>query len=375
MKYNCRYIFTGLLLVLLAQAASAQITVGEDVNPEAFSMIQVESKASIRLPRITEAGKSVLQTELINNPESAGLTFYNLTTGKLEFWDGQGWFALIDTISANNGLNREGHPMKLGGKLDKASTAVDLNNFNLNHELSASGSRFVVNDTMVIVNNRIVDIRPVQKFAVNDTVISIAGKTIDFRPSGLNINNGTLEMTKDFVGINGKLQYKDGNENSGYLLTCDENGNSYWSALRPLGAVIEGRLNNNAGFALTEADITTKAINLPPGQWLLFGKYTGKMNAAPDGMAHWILLKERPEGSASFNEVTRNGANPESKAALGGSYSYSTPNLLYYANITKNTEYRIYANTSNNRSDKTTDESWAGKSYFFAVRLDIPVYP
>lgn len=362
-----------LLHIVSLQTIDAQIVIGDNIPPESYSVIQIEGKKGMRLPRITETDKNSLDNGniLTANPKSIGLTIYNETKDVIEYWNGDKWIALKSDMDAANGLqsvwvgsNKE---IRLGGTLTK-TTNIDLNNKRLNIKNSATaglgintsvlnikdkdinmaGNLYSVNNIFKIQNN-ITTLSPLQKFAVNNNTLA------------MNNNNGT---------ITGYLRYADGTQSVGYLLTCDTQGKAYWEPLRPIGAISEGTIDDNKTFESANA-IVSDIITLPPGQWMIFAKYTGKTPSANMMMYHWITLIKRKTGNSNpWSAVTNAGSTPE-QLAINGSETYSTPSFVYYLNISERSDLAIQAGSSNT-NNSTTYVPDGGKSYFYALRIDMP---
>lgn len=377
MIIKIKYIILISFFTLLANGITAQITVGSLKDPEPFSILEIDGKwGGMKIPKIQESDKTAM--EGLFNAESDGLIVFNETSGKIEFWNGSEWITFTNNLIADNGLTAIVDTLKLGGDLTNPVTELDLDNFNLNIK-NSSASELAINDTMVVVNNRIVSILPATKFSVNDTVIDIRDKYVDLRPASFSVNDDAFSMSgPGRTSINGSFALKDGTENTGYLLTTDENGNASWGALRPMGSISTGALKNDVPFASTSVNITLSSITLTPGQWLIMARYTGRMNPSMAGMYHWITLSSRSTniGSASdtgYSSIGMTGMNPEARTAGTGVYSYSTPSIVHYVNITQETEFAIFAGTSNSTTLASQTSSDYGGGSFFAIRLDIPI--
>jgi len=373
-----KYIITAIFFLHSLIPIKAQILIGKDKTPEEFCIVEVESKTGgVRLPRISGTDKTTMNPLLTGNEKSKGLVIYNSSDKTIEFWDGSKWVALTSMLTGKNGLtDLNAKELWLGGDLIQDNTIIDMadNEFKFQHN---TGANFIINDTMIVVNNKIVDIRADKQFSVNDTVIKIRDKYLDIRPALLSINNTFKMNDTERTKINGHFQYKDGTENQGYLLTADNNGNAYWGALRPLGTIISSRILSNIDFSASSSgtenskQVSSSYIELPPGQWLIFAKYNSRMIGSTTGMYHWIVLMEKKLTDTGYSAVARAGANPEKKTL---DYSYVTPFLIHYVNIKDTRRYVINAVTSNRTATQSTtiSMSWIGNPYFYALRIDIP---
>lgn len=76
----------------------AQVTIGDAVAPEDFSILEISSKntkGGVRLPQLSTVQRNNLNLSGLTDPdqiiEAKGLTIYNTSTGVIEFWDGSTW--------------------------------------------------------------------------------------------------------------------------------------------------------------------------------------------------------------------------------------------------------------------------------------------
>jgi hypothetical protein len=71
--------------------ATAQVTIGSTVNPQAFSILELESDGTkgLRLPQMTTAQRNALN--LAGNAAAQGLQIFNTTTRCVETWNGTKW--------------------------------------------------------------------------------------------------------------------------------------------------------------------------------------------------------------------------------------------------------------------------------------------
>jgi len=88
------------LIVLCSVKVKAQVTVGKEEKPEKFSVLQLEGdgKKGLRIPQLTTEERDKLSDSLAfeNQVEdkAKGLTIYNTTIKKLEYWNGKKWIQL-----------------------------------------------------------------------------------------------------------------------------------------------------------------------------------------------------------------------------------------------------------------------------------------
>ena len=316
MKKKCIYLFSFIFILLVsAGSIKAQVTIGADIEPEEYAILQLEgTNGGLRLPKLNNTQKATLQTKITGGKvKSEGLAIFNKDEDAFEIWNGTKWIKLSEsavvTLVAENGITiGSGNRIRLGGSLD-ATTNINLNNQILKFDATATSS---------------------------------------------------------------KLQFIDGKESSGMLLgSLDNQGTLGWVPLAPLASVVQGSLRNGISIQADypPLDITSQSLTLPAGKWLIMAKYSSKMTYTTQNVMYsWIYLQKKGASEASFSTVNCVGAQPEIKSA---GYAYATPQVSYLATISETTVFRVYANNSSNPSPlkpQTTDEF--GGSHFYAIRLD-----
>jgi uncharacterized protein (TIGR02145 family) len=78
------------LLMLSAASANAQVTIGSDKEPPAYSLLELDAgsnKGGLHLPRLTTAERDALSLDA----DAAGLLIFNTSTGCLDIWTGSTW--------------------------------------------------------------------------------------------------------------------------------------------------------------------------------------------------------------------------------------------------------------------------------------------
>ena len=71
---------------------SAQVTIGADVAPQDFSVLElISTDRGLRLPQLTTAQRNAINT---SNALAKGLVIYNLTVNCTEYWNGKKWVSL-----------------------------------------------------------------------------------------------------------------------------------------------------------------------------------------------------------------------------------------------------------------------------------------
>ena len=366
-----------ILFAFLVTEIYAQVTINSHIDPESFSIVQVESDTSgVRLPRMTAADMATLASTLITDTKAVGLAVYNETNKVIEFWDGTNWIDLVG-IEAANGITATSSVVELGGNLTETATNINQQSFDLNFtHTAASAGEFNINSGALKVDDQEVSILPASNFTVNGTAMNVSGTNVTMNTNGANVsvNSNAFQMA-DRTVVTGTLSYPNVPYEEGDLLVSDASGNARWDGVRPFGSLKRGVLNDNITFGglggSTQTNITTTPLVLEPGKWIIFAKCTTTSNYSTSnsnrGMFHWMRL-DSGGGTTSTSPVASSGINPE---IVGSNTNpiYSCPTLVHFVDIKVQTTYRIFMSTSNALSDKTTSTN--GGSYFYAVRIDV----
>ena len=374
-----------ILFVFLVTGVYAQVTINSHINPEAFSIVQVESDTSgVRLPRMTSAQMTALQATLTSDIRAKGLVVYNETDKALSYWNGTSWTSLFSALATNGITTTALTTVELGGNLTEASTEIGQGSFDMNftHTAGTSGE-FNING--VKIDDDKINVVPGSSFTVNGSAMNVSGGAVSMNTNGANFsaNNTALQVTSSGTTVQGTLSYPHIPYDEGDLLTSDAAGNATWSGLRPFGSVVRGALNENgvniqvtSGAAPTSVPITTIPLVLGPGKWIIFAKcttmatYSTSVSASYRGMYHWMGLQSA--SSTSFSDPqfeASSGINPE-LSNTNNQVIYSCPSLVHFVDINTTRAFRVLMGTSNRLGDKTT--SAYGGSYFYAIRIDIP---
>jgi hypothetical protein len=110
------YALTLFLFSLLPFSLSAQVTIGADVAPKPFSVLELMGQyetgtyGGLRLPQLTTVERDAIMG--LSSPDAKGLTIYNTTTNCIEFWNGTAWKSLCD----GGGGSTTDDPGSYGGK-------------------------------------------------------------------------------------------------------------------------------------------------------------------------------------------------------------------------------------------------------------------
>ncbi|MDR0681328.1 MAG: hypothetical protein LBG15_05710, partial [Dysgonamonadaceae bacterium] len=93
-----KMIFLALtLFVLSAASVNAQVTIGSNANPPAYSLLELDAgnvKGGLHLPRLTTAERNAMSV----NTEAAGLLIFNISTNCLDIWTGTTWKSQCDNV-------------------------------------------------------------------------------------------------------------------------------------------------------------------------------------------------------------------------------------------------------------------------------------
>lgn len=371
MEMNKNIYIIIILLFSICAGLQAQITVGSDNKPEKFSALQLDGETGgLRLPQLSVLQRNSLPVVAAD----AGLMIYNQTNNKIEYWDGTTWLTVGDTINIYNGITRDGVNTKFGGKLTE-NTNININNNKLN--FIGTGS-YSVGDTLLVVGNNIVSVKP-SKFTVNKDYLNISdGKTeiaLDTLKSGVFITNGNslLSVGRDDnrhrnVAVSSNLQYKDGNQADGKPLLSKASGDAYWGLLKPdavikTGTILPGGtlIFDYGGGTITADPIVSNSLSLEAGKWLIMAKFTTTTSYTAQKMFSWGSLWTT-DGSSN-TQVAAIGADVDDKG-LG------FVQIVYLLDTTVDTNVFIRCGSSNQWTYLT--DNYAA-SNFTAILIDKPL--
>ncbi|SBV93201.1 hypothetical protein [uncultured Dysgonomonas sp.] len=398
--------FTTKLILLCTSAllcvkSHAQVTIGSNTYPEPYEILRIDGNddKGLRLSRLTQTERDDLTNTTISissqkKDAAKGLTIYNITYNRIEFWDGNEWRILSGSFSFSNGLNLldTANPQKarLGGTLIE-ETLINQQSHTLAFKtekgaLSINTDAFFVDSLRVKANN-------IDRFYI-DTVLTVDNRneiSINTGKSGLYVNNSVLNIINDQTKINGHLQYKDGNENLAVagkdiiLRAKDNTGKANWEQMEPSVLNkpftinrVSGSPNGPSGTKFTVdtwTEITDNQI-LPAGKWLIFGRFAAYSNRRTDAssgdnanyMSFLRLVREDSGGDVVlYSSMTL----PERKTTGGNENygSYSVPQMVYFLDAANAASYRIDFKTKKPDTWHST-HSMLGDQYFYAIRLN-----
>lgn len=375
-------IYTSFLLSLffVTITCQGQVTVGSTAKPEDFSSLQLNSSnGGLRLPQLSVGQRDAL----VIDETSAGLIIYNETSKAIEYWDGLKWSMLGDTIRVYNGIHKDGDIVKLGGNLEKA-TMVNLNSKNLEFATGAGNpGGFSVNDTVFVVNGRIVGAKP-SLYTINKSALKVkeTGSKVSIENQlKVKVKNDSMLVRNDSVNIHGQLYYDNNKSDiNGKVLISKASGVAFWGKLKPdliLGKTyLKGKIKKaGTGTSTVWIQNTSQNISGPcisdtltltPGKWLIFSKFATKTNYASQKMFTWshIFIPGQTVPTATI------GADVEDAT------STSSPELTYLIDVSANTKICVVASSSNNQTWLVEEDGTGaakvefGEPYFFAIMIE-----
>jgi len=378
-----RILFSIVFILFFSSICKAQVTIGSTNEPESFSALQLDgNNGGLRLPRLSQEQRNSLGVDV----NSAGLIIYNETSKSIEYWDGYKWTITGDTIKIYNGIRKDGTTVKLGGELTKETT-INLNNKNLEFTTGNSNTKgFNINDTVFVVNGRIVDIRP-SKFTVNRSTLKI--KDTDSQVSvdnvlKIKVKHDSTWVSNDSTHIHGQLYFDNNKSNLlDKVLISRTRGDAFWGTLKPLleigktflignikragtGTNTVWIMNSSLNIGTSSGTVISDTLTLSPGKWLVFSKFSTKTNYSAQKMFTWSHIYK----PGSTTPLATIGADVEDAT------STSAPELTYLMDVDTSTNIFIVASSSNNQTwliesdgtgSATTD---FGIPYFFAIMIE-----
>jgi len=102
MKKTILHLATFALLLSVCSNLNAQVTVGSNKAPEAFSLLELisDGHSGLRLPQLTEAQRNAMTDGTFKaSPLSKGLQIFNLDNGCMEYWNGSDWRSYCDNTT------------------------------------------------------------------------------------------------------------------------------------------------------------------------------------------------------------------------------------------------------------------------------------
>ena len=104
-------ILSVLFVVFSFGKLSAQVTIGADVAPKPFSVLELMGQyeagvfGGLRLPQLSTTQRDAITG--LTSPEAQGLTIFNTTTKCIEFWNGTEWKSLCDGGTGGGGTSSD----------------------------------------------------------------------------------------------------------------------------------------------------------------------------------------------------------------------------------------------------------------------------
>lgn len=105
MKFNklLKFILVAVLLSIGGNSY-AQVTIGQDKEPEKFSVLEIISNGQrgLRMPHLTTQERDDMtnssEFQALKSTLAKGLTIYNVDNKGIEFWDGTKWILICDIV-------------------------------------------------------------------------------------------------------------------------------------------------------------------------------------------------------------------------------------------------------------------------------------
>jgi len=155
-----------IVLLFTALPLNAQVNIGDESNPHAFSVLELTAKlkkGGLRLPLLTTTQRDELSLDVLPDPSDAlvkskGLVIFNTTTKCLEFWNGAKWLSLCtDVLVPPEGVS---------------VTPYEVNNLPLGHEVTLKAIVLPENATNIQYQWEM-------SYDCDDNWIPLVGETLD----------------------------------------------------------------------------------------------------------------------------------------------------------------------------------------------------
>lgn len=226
-----RYLFIFIFLFISSLAVYSQVTIGADMSPEDFAILQLEGNVGgLRLNNLTTAQRNALS--VVGNSSANGLVIYNVDTKSIEMWNGTRWVTVSPVVAAN-GLVSINDTIKLGGTLQNATTLdMGANNFSF---LATTGAVGVGTSSpqakLDVEGNMRLGTAPtitsgVSALVRNNTTGAVGtAQQLNFTLSNVAPGTtGTITVTPAFTSVFGFLTVSSSN-------TCSRNMNTIFNAV------------------------------------------------------------------------------------------------------------------------------------------------
>lgn len=346
-KYYSLSLVISLIVCLYSSPVLAQITIGSAAEPAEYSILQLENttrpNAGLRLPQVSESDRDGdLAVKMATDGNIAkGLTIYNTTSNKVEYWNGTEWIEIPVTIPTVIGTYN-------GNGLSKTVTANALTKTDT-HTLGLGGA--LTENTNITLNDNLTFSQPTGgRFTVNSTASTfvVAGNKV-----GMNTNNPSAKLHIAKSTSKNGFRLADGSQGVDKILITNANGDASWGVL---GEYIE---SFNEGV-LGSGDITSEmkianSLTCDAGKWLIIAKCATKKTGSVTTNCSWLTLKS---GSTVLAVA---GVTPEKNA----NNNYSTPLIVYYGEFSAPTTVDLYAQGPSG----TSLQYFLDNGYFTAIKL------
>lgn len=356
MKNYCKKIVSLFILPMISlhiTHLTAQVTIGADKSPADYSVLQIENTtlngAGVRLPNVAEIDKKNILNPMVDRDKSAakGLTIYNNTTDKVEYWDGAEWVGIpviLPSISATNGIATS--------KATNPTTKTDTYTMGLNNNISEN--------TIITLNNKLTFTQNANtSFKINSTKNTFVVKNNNV---GIGTDNPTtkLHIAKPTTG-NG-FHLNDGNQGVDKILTTDNHGNASWKPMLSHVTVdsknveTSSDISSDTNIAIASGTPPVKYITCTSGKWLIIAKCSSKKDGDTPSYYTWLKLKDENGKILAVAGVT---------AEKNKNYNFSTPLIVYYGEFATDTKVSLYAEGQSG----TTLQNFRDNGFFKAIKI------
>jgi len=334
-------------MCLYGSPVSAQITIGSADEPAAYSILQLENttrpNAGLRLPQVSELDRDGdLAAKMTTDGNIAkGLTIYNTTSNKVEYWNGTEWIEIPIVVPAVIGAYS-------GNGLTKTVTTTVLTKTDT-HTLGLGGA--LSENTTITLNDNLTFSQPTGgRFTVNSATSTFA---VGINKVGMNTNNPSAKLHIAKSPSKNGFRLADGSQGADKILVTNANGDASWGVL---GEYIESFNEGVSG----SGDITSEMkianpLTCDAGKWLIIAKCATRKTGSVTTNCSWLTLK------AGTTVLAVAGVTPEKNA----NNNYSTPLIVYYGEFLSTTTVDLYAQGPSG----TSLQYFLDNGYFTAIKL------
>lgn len=360
------YLTTFLLLILVIPSIKSQITVGKDVSPAKYSILQVEydpeqypNGGGVLLPRLDATDIVKLEAKLVGDQQATGLMIFNTSSRKVEYWNGTKWVAVPSekepNFNASNGLTAV--------KDQSAGTAtIKLGGDLIQHtEIPLEGNTLQFPQGTNAAFNAITSSTDTEGITTSKTMLTIKNNRV-----GINTDNPTalLHIKKD--DQLGGFRYTDGNQNSSKVLTlADVDGTAEWKDVQQVVKKEGDTYKGTSSTTIGTSDHLMGSITCTEGKWLIIAKVNTSSYSGTDFNFKYTRLKVL-DGNGNVL-----GLSGETTEFAG--MQVALPSIAFYKEFDTPTTIRLYVQ---GKASYTVKTPWPLETndigYFHAIQLYDP---